>query len=74
MTINTEEDDEVIPPQFNLPEGQRGWTAEQRQEHQEILEKWQKERENHKKEKIVFVLHPNCAIVDFFDQTNREDS
>ncbi|GME68963.1 unnamed protein product [[Candida] boidinii] len=74
MTINTEEDDEVIPPQFNLPEGQRGWTAEQRQEHQEILEKWQKERDSNKKEKIVFVLHPNCAIVDFFDQTNREDS
>ncbi len=46
---------------------------EEREKKEEELKKWRKKRDVERRTKMIYILHPNCAIVDFLDQGTQDD-
>ncbi len=72
MRVNPESVDTLddIPPEFNIDDDM---PAKERKEKLEGLAKWRKKREIEKKIRMIYILHPNCAIVDFLDQGTQDE-
>ncbi|KAG7877471.1 hypothetical protein KL937_004666 [Ogataea polymorpha] len=65
MSVNTDQGDLEIPEEFVVREGMSRAEIERRTIG---LEEWQRKKEAERKANLVYILHPNCAVLDFFDQ------
>ncbi|VEU19705.1 DEKNAAC100300 [Brettanomyces naardenensis] len=66
---------ENIDEESELPDelqDREGLSASDQDQLELAREEWRKKREAARRSKMIYILHPNCAIVDFLDQEDEE--
>ncbi|CDK24364.1 unnamed protein product [Kuraishia capsulata CBS 1993] len=70
LPVSVSEDEELLEPEPAFAsQDPQSLTDSQRLE----LQEWQRNQEAARGQKLVYILHPNCSIVDFFDQRPEEE-
>ncbi|KAH3660535.1 hypothetical protein OGAPHI_007121 [Ogataea philodendri] len=70
MSVNPDQGNMEIPQEFVVNDGMSRAEVERRTMG---LEEWQRKKEAEKRANMIYVLHPNCAVVDFFDQQEETE-